>query len=299
MNLSDVLNAISAKTGHQNEQAIIDVLGHTELRNIELDDAIANAIIGGLLTVDAAKNHPTVRNHFKSIDLGPIDSDVLKYIKTLELGDDFEAEISGLKNTYEKNKRFLEKIKETFDTIKASPGKGDDKTAEKYAKRINDLLAENARIKETTIPKTEYEKFTKEKEDEVRNYMIHSKISGLNFANQDVNKDDNIAFANVILNNRLSKAKAVITKEGNDLKLKQSEDTNLYYLDEQQKGVSFDDFMNKAFADAKILAVSDAGKTKSTTGPAQQAQYGQFAPTPGTLNTSKFDAAMNTALNGE
>jgi hypothetical protein len=300
MKLPDFVVALATKCGKQNDPAIIDFLSRADLQNVEIADSVANAINNNLFTVEAAKNNAAIKNYFNSQALGSVDTEILNAVKKLELGEDFETELSGVKSTYEKQRKLSEKIKETLDNLKSSQGKGDDKAIEKYTKQINDLQTKYAKLQESTVPKTELEKVKTENENAVRDFMLHAKISGLKYANQDVSPDDNIAFANVILKDRLSKAKAVVVKDGNELKLKQAEDPNLFYLDEQQKAVSFDDFMNKAFADAKILAVSDGSKSSSNTNRAAQQQQYQFSPAqPGQSNTSKFDAAFNMALNGE
>jgi hypothetical protein len=296
MKLPDFINGFAVKTGKQNDPAIIDILSRQDLQNIEIEDTVANAIIGSLLTVEAAKNNVTVKNHFNAQILGSFDSEILNGVKKLELGDEFETELSGVKSTYEKQRKFAEKIKETMDSLKSATGKGDDKAIEKYTKQINDLQTKYAKLQESTVPKTELEKVKSENENAVRDFMLHSKISGLKFANQDVSHDDNISFANVILNNRLAKAKAVIVKDGNDLKLKQADDRGLDYFNEQNNPISFDDFMNKAFADAKILAVS--GHQNPNNPPAPQVNPNQFIPVSGTqAGLSEFQATVQQSIN--
>ncbi|MDR2085752.1 MAG: hypothetical protein LBP72_01100 [Dysgonamonadaceae bacterium] len=292
MKLGDFIHGFAVKAGKQNEQAIIDILSRADLQNVDIEDSVANAIANSLLTVDAAKNNAVVKNHFNAQILNAFDAEISEAVDKLELGDDFKTELTGIKSTYEKQRKLAEKIKETVDSLKASQGKGDDKAIERYTKQINELQTKYAKLQETTIPKTELEKVKKENENAVRDFMLHSKISGLKFANQDVNHDDNVAFANVILGNRLSKAKAVIVKDGNDLKLKQAEDQALDYFDEQNKPVSFDDFMNKAFADAKILAVSGPQNPNTPPVPPVIPPGGGQPP----VNAAQFNAAIQASL---
>jgi hypothetical protein len=295
MKLLDLLNSLASKCGKQNEQAVIDILSRADLQNIDLADDVANAINNNLLTVDAAKNNLLVKNHFNALALGSVDTEILNTIKKLELGEDFETEITGLKNTFEKQRKLADKLKESIDNLKASQGKGDTKDIEKYTKQINDLNSKIAQLKESTVPKSELEKVQKESENSVRDFMVHSKIAGLKFANENVGNDVNIAFANVLLNNALSKSKAVIAKEGNDLKLKNADDQNLYFLNEQNKNVSFDDFMNKVFADSKILAVSgQKSPITPTTNPVNPIIPGNQGQQPG---TAEFQSAVQQAIN--
>ena len=296
MKLLDFINSLASKCGKQNEQAVIDILSRSDLQNIDLADEVANAINNNLLTVEAAKNNLTVKNHFNALALGSVDSEILQAIKKLDLGDEFESEISETKNTFEKFRKLSEKMKESIDNLKASQGKGDDKAVEKYTAQINKLNADIAKLKESTVPKTELEKVQKESESAVRDFMINSKISGQKFANQEVGNDVNIEFANVLLNKALSKNKAVVVKDGNELKLKNSEDIKLDYLNEQNKNVSFDDFMNKIFAESKILAVS--GPQKPNTPPASPANPfipGQQGQQP--AGTAEFQSEVQQAIN--
>jgi hypothetical protein len=106
MKIPDFINGLASKVGKQNEQAVIDILSRADLANIDLSDDVANAIVNQLLTVEAAKNNPVIKNHFNALALGSVDKEILDTIKKLELGDEFEAEISGLKNTYEKQRKF-------------------------------------------------------------------------------------------------------------------------------------------------------------------------------------------------
>ena len=297
MKLLEFINHLAVKCGKQNEQAIIDLLSRADLQNIDLADDVANSINNSLLTIDGAKNNPLLKSHFTALALEAADAEILNTIQTLELGDDFKTEISGVKNTYEKQRKLSVKLKESITALKAAQGKGDNKDIEKYTKQINDLNSELSQLKETTVPKSELEALKKTNEESIRDFMLHTKISGLKFANTDVKHEDNIAFANVILKNRLLNQNAIVVKDGNGLKLKLASDPALDYFDEQNKPVTFDDFMNKTFADSKILAVS--GVTTPNTPPTTPPGYtGYIPPVRGQINTAKFDASVHEALAG-
>jgi hypothetical protein len=99
MKLIDLINSLATKCEKQNDPAIIDILSRADLQNIEVVDPVANAINNNLLTVEAAKNNVTVKNHFNALALGAVDTEILSMVKKLEIGEDFETELSGLKNT--------------------------------------------------------------------------------------------------------------------------------------------------------------------------------------------------------
>jgi len=296
MKIKDFISDVSLLGGKQNEKAIIDILARQDLDNIDIEDSVATAIFKNIMNIEGAKNNPVVKNHHFAAFLAPFDAEFLNAAKKFELGEDFEAELSANKNTFDKFRKLSEKIKESFENLKASQGKGDDKTIERYTKQINDLNARYAQLKESTISKTEYDKLKQDRENDVRDFMVHTFVKGLNFANKDVKPEVNTMLAETILNNELATRKAIIVKDGNSLKLKRSDDPALDYFDDTNKPVSFEDFANKAYADAKILSVS--GKPIPNTPPAPPAN--SFIPGPqGQFNTSKFDAAMTAAESGE
>ncbi|GHT33568.1 hypothetical protein FACS189434_08000 [Bacteroidia bacterium] len=269
MKLPDFINQIAAKSGKQNDPAIIGLLSNANLVNIDLSDETANAINSNLLTIDGAKNNVHIKNHFASQALNGIDAEVLNGIKGFDLGDDFLNEISGEKNSYEKTRKVFAKLKEAHDAIKTSKGNGNEKDVEKYTKQINDLNSQISKIKETYIPKTEHEKAIAEKDNSIRDFMVHSHVLGLNYANKDIDKDLNIELAKLALKKSLEKSGAIVVKDGNELKLKQSQQPELDYYDSQQKAVIFNDFLQKTLAENKLLAVSGGGgtTTSNTTSP--------------------------------
>jgi len=269
-------------------------LSRSDIQNLDLADAVANEIVSSLLTIEGARNNPTVKKFFTSSALDPIDAEILNTISTFELGDEFKSEIVTNKNTYDKYGKLIGKIKESMDALKAAKGNGNEKDIEKYTKQINELQQKISQIQQTTVPKTELEKVLNEKENSLRDFMIHSKISGLKFANSNVPNDINIDFANVVLQKKLNEAKAIVVKDGNELKLMRADDPALEYYDIQNKPVKFDDFMNKTFADSKLLEVS--GKQNPVTNPVNP-QNNYVIPVAGTPGVAEFQAAAEEAIN--
>jgi hypothetical protein len=291
MKITDLINGLAAKCGKQNEKSIIDLLSRTDLQNVDLADDVANVINNQLMTVDAAKNNFEVKNHFTATTLAPFDEKFVTAARTFGLTEDFVTELSGNKNTFDKFQKLNDKLTESFNALRASQGKGDDKAIQKYQEQINSLNAEMAKMKETYIPKSELEKVQKENDNAVRDYMLHSKIAGVQFANKDLAGDMNVELAKIVLQKALGNSKAVIVKDGNELKLKQAGDSALDYYDSSQKPVKFDDFMNKVFADNKLVAVS----TPQNTPPAYTPQQFQPQNQP-QINTAVIDAAIQSSI---
>jgi len=293
MKLLDLINGLATKVGKQNEQAIIDLLSRADLANIDIADDVANSINNNLLTIEGAKNNGVVKNHFTALALSPIDELILNSARSFELGDDFITEISGNKNTFDKQNKLVAKIKEAYDGLKAAQGKGgNEKDIEKYTKQINELQAQLSKINDTHVPKTELEKVKKESENAVLDYMLQTKLAGFKYANKDVSTDTNAKLANIILKDALSKGEIVLVNENNNIKLKRANDPSLDYYDQSNKAVSFDDFANKIFADAKILEVNNGGNPaiQPFVPPVYQGQ--PQAP----INTAAVNAAIQASL---
>jgi hypothetical protein len=292
MKLLDLINHLATKCGKQNEQPIIDLLSRTDLQNIDVADDVANSINNSLLTVDSAKNNPLLKNHFTALALGSVDAELMNTIQALELGDDFKTEVSGITNTFEKQRKLTDKLKEVTKALREAKKDGDGKDVEKYTKQINDLNAELSRVKESTISKSEYDTLKKNHESQLTDFALTSMISGFNFANANVPKEVNVLTAKTLLENAL-KGKAVIVRDQEGiLKLKQASDQTLDYYDESQKAVNVNDFANKVFADNKLLAVSG---TMPNIPPVHGVQT-YVIPQPGQMNTAKFDASMQASL---
>jgi hypothetical protein len=111
MKLSDLINRLASKCGKQNDRSVIDLLSYQSLRDIDLSDDVANAVIDGLLTIESAKNNSLLKNHFTALALSAIDTEISNAVKVFALGSDFEKEISGISNTYEKLRKLTLKLK--------------------------------------------------------------------------------------------------------------------------------------------------------------------------------------------
>jgi hypothetical protein len=255
MKVGDFLNTLAGRTGKTED--IKAVLNNPALASIEIDDALANEINSALLTVDGAKNNQGLKTHFSTLALNGVDAEILNTIEALGFDDAVKTELLGEKNTYQKHRKLTSKMKETVEALKAAAQKDDSKTIEKYVAQINKLQGELASVKESHVPKSEIDTLKKQHEGELTNFIVKNALSSKKYANEAVPADVNIELANIILNKALAEKGAVLVKDGIDLRLRQANDPALEYYDGQNKSVTFGDFVDKALADAKVLAVSN------------------------------------------
>jgi hypothetical protein len=262
MKLGDFLNTLAGKTGKTEE--IKSLLNNAVLASIEMDDVLANDINSALLTLDGAKNNQALKTHFSTLALNGVDAEILSAIEALGFDDAVKTELLGEKNTYQKHRKLTAKIKDTVEALKAATQKDDSKAIEKYTAAINKLQGELAGVKESHVPKSELESLKKQHESELMNFIIKNTLSTKKYANEAVSSEVNVKLANVILNEALSEKGAVIVKdEAGRLKLMRASDPALEFYDGSNKAVSFNDFVDKTLAEAKLLAVSSPKQTQA------------------------------------
>jgi hypothetical protein len=286
MKLGDFLNTIAAKCGKQKE--FESVVNNPVLSGVEIPDDVANGINSDLFTLDSAKNNSSLKTHFSAIALNGVDSEILAAVEALGLGDSVKSELSGEKNTYEKQRKLVAQVKTAMEGLKNAKNGGDPKDIEKYTKQINDLRGELSRFKESHIPKSELEALKKTHESDLTGLMVRNLLSTKKYANENVPVDVNVLTAQTLVNNALSQRKALLVRDGGILKLKRTDDPALDYFDEQNKQVSFADIVDKTLADSKMLAVSNPNN--------QQQRPPAATPQTVTVDSSGFNAAVNKAI---
>jgi hypothetical protein len=286
MKLINLFNEFATKCGKQNEPAVIDLLSRADLQNIDLADEVANAINNSLMTIDSAKNNPLLKSHFYALALGSADAEIMKTVELLNLGEDFKNEISGVQNTYDKQRKLASKVQEAIEALKAAKGNGNEKDIEKYTKKINDLNLQISQLKETTVPKSELDVLKQTHEKQLTDYAFGNLLNSFNFADKGLSREDMLLVAKSKIEKALD-GKAVLTRENNTLKLKNANDPALDYYDDSQKTVSFSDFAGKILADNKMLAVSGGKPNNTITQPNGGGNE---------LDTSRYDASVAFAL---
>lgn len=291
MKLIDLLHKVATKVGKQNEQAVIEILSRADLQNIDVADDVANEMVNNLITIEAAKHNAAVKAHFTATTLIPFDEDILKAVDMLELGDEFKKEISEIKSTYERNRKLSEKTKQVIDTLKAAHKDGDStKEVEKYVQKLNKAARDYAELKESTVPKSELEALKKQNAENQKNFILDTFLSTIDFANDSVPKEVNRMTAKSLLEMAMKKDNAELMLDESTLKLMNSTDNKLVFLNKQNVPVSFEDYANGLFADSKMLKVS------GNENPNNNPHLPHIQVSGKEQNTSKFDAAMAYAL---
>ena len=136
MNLGDFLNTLAAKSGMQNDPALVDLLSNSELANQHVSDDFANAMDSSLMSLEGAKNNRDLLNHYKPIILKAADE------KFAILAEKYGIvnEMQGEQSTYKKIDILENRLAAKMAELESKAGKGaqGEETA-KLVKQIENL----------------------------------------------------------------------------------------------------------------------------------------------------------------
>ena len=288
MTIGDFLNDLAAKTGVQNEPALVDLLSNSEFANHEIDDYIAQRINGGLMSLDGAKNNREVLNHFKPIVLKAIDDKFAVIAEKYGIADEIAAEKSSYSKLDILERALATKLAEAEAKVQ---GAGGQKTEEvsRLNKQIIDL--QNQLQSLTTSKEAELKTLREDYARQQLDMLIDFDLNGRRYANAELG-DTNVDIARSVLNKALQAQNAVIINDNGTLKLKQAGNTELDFIDASYKPVSFSDFVSRTLAEKHLLEVQGPGgdEDRNKKPPVIDLDKG------GNRNTSRFDASAAASL---
>lgn len=291
MNLGDFLNTLAAKSGMQNDPALVDLLSNSELANQHVSDEFANALDSSLMSLEGAKNNRDLLNHYKPIILKAADE------KFAILAEKYGIvnEMQGEQSTYKKIDILENRLAAKMAELESKAGKGaqSEETA-KLVKQIENLQKQIVEVQ--TAKETELAQLRDQHTKQQLDMLVNIELNGKRYANQDLG-DTNITIGRALVEKALKEQNAVLVNEGGVLKLKQADNPQLDYVDSGFKPVTFGDFTNRVLAEKHLLEVSapedDLGGGKHN-----------FPPTPKTVtlrtgkqtDTGNIDAAASASI---
>lgn len=253
MKTGSYLSKIFTKAGVDiTNPALADVLSI----QTEVPDEIATTTDAALLTLDAAKANPTLKQMFFAQALNGIDSEVLRLMTESQLEQPDIDELTLEKNSMKKVALLTAKIR--AKESKAANATAGDKT--KLAKEIEDL-----NLKIVTLTKDSADKL-KEQEGKFRNdfvgLQVKSLLNGKKYANVNMPLDVNVETANVLLQRALTAADAKFSLDDKgQIVIRRASDETLEWVDATHQKKSPTDFIDSVLATNKLIEV-----TKTSTG---------------------------------
>jgi hypothetical protein len=293
MNLGDFLNTLAAKSGMQNDPALVDLLSNSELANQHVSDDFANALDSSLMSLEGAKNNRDLLNHYKPIILKAADE------KFAILAEKYGIvnEMQGEQSTYKKIDILENRLAAKMAELESKAGKGaqSEETA-KLVKQIENLQKQIIEVQ--TAKDTELAQLREQHTKQQLDMLVNIELNGKRYANQDLG-DTNITIGRALVEKALKEQNAVLVNEGGVLKLKQADNPQLDYVDSGFKPVTFGDFTNRVLAEKHLLEVSASDDTNRG-----DDWRSTFTPTPKTVtlrsgkqaDTGNIDASAAASI---
>lgn len=258
----EFLRELAKKAGVDVESEQMKPLFSAEnLQTIEVPDEIVTGIDNGLISLSAAKNnHPEIKNHYFAAAFNGVDSEIDRLMEEEKLPDDVKAEIKAERSSTKRIVKIANKIKE-LEAQKAHAGKG---ATEELNKQINQLNTEIRTIKENEAKiRAEYEKKLKDKD---MSYALRGLRAKYKTIWDELDPEIRDQALDAVLNKNLNKndAEFVVDGNGNIQLLKKNGGGNVFSEDNRQMTPEM--FLDKTFAEAKILKVTDANQNQNTGG---------------------------------
>lgn len=256
MNLGDFLNTLAAKSGMQNDPALVDLLSNSELANHQISDEFANALDTSLMSLEGAKNNRDLLNHYKPIILKAADDKFAILAEKYGIVNEMQGEQSTYKKIDILENRIAAKIAELEN--KVGKGAQSEETA-RLVKQIENLQKQIIEVQ--TAKDTELAQLRDQHTKQQLDMLVNIELNGKRYANQDLG-DTNITIGRALVEKALKEQNAVLVNEGGVLKLKQADNPQLDYVDRGFKPVTFGDFTNRVLAEKHLLEVSASEDTQ-------------------------------------
>jgi hypothetical protein len=293
MNLGDFLNTLAAKSGMQNDPALVDLLSNSELANHQISDEFANALDTSLMSLEGAKNNRDLLNHYKPIILKAADEKFAILAEKYGIVNEMQGEQSTYKKIDILENRIAAKIAELEN--KVGKGAQSEETA-RLVKQIENLQKQIIEVQ--TAKETELAQLRDQHTKQQLDMLVNIELNGKRYANQDLG-DTNITIGRALVEKALKEQNAVLVNEGGVLKLKQADNPQLDYVDSGFKPVTFGDFTNRVLAEKHLLEVSASDDTNRG-----DDWRSTFTPTPKTVtlrsgkqaDTGNIDAAASASM---
>lgn len=293
MTLGDLLNTLAAKIGLQNDPALIDLLSSADLAKHDVSDDLAQRFDTGLMSLDGAKNNRDVLNHLKPIILKAADDKFAILAEKYGIANEMQSEQSTYKKIDLLESALATRLADMEKKAQSNQNtKGEE--AAQLTKQIAELQKQIATISATKD--NELAEYKKASAKQQLDMLVNFELNGKRYANQDLG-DTNIDIARALITRAMQEQRATLINDNGTLKLKQTDNPSLDFVDSGYKPVSFGDFVNRILADKHLLEVSNDHDNNGGGGsPTPQNPTTVTLANGKKVDTASFDAAAAAAL---
>lgn len=255
MKFGTLLQSLAKKSGVDTTgKEFIDLLS----TDIEIPDAVANAIDKGLMNVEAARNHPDVRKVIRTEALNGLDSKVTELLE--ELGIEDAEDITSEKNSYEKVAKLTRKVKE-LESKKAGANNKTDKA--EIEKQLADLNRDLKASKDALIAKEK--EFANQREADLTNFEIQKLLLGKEYSlPKEMDRELVVGTAQQAINKALAAKGFKIVRDAESGALKITNKEGLAAYSDTNEPLELPSFIDGALAQNKLLKVNDQSQSSGS-----------------------------------
>jgi len=251
MKLSELINNTLIAAGVAvDDPNLKALLANPELSKDDIPSEWATAA-NNIMTIETAKYNPAIKSHFYGAALSPVEKELANLMDAYGFTDEDKTEIANVKSTFAK----IPVLKAKLDAvIEARQGAG-GADIKKYTDQIQQLNKEILAAKSEAQKQIESAQATMTQEK--LNLYLDNILNSYTYTDA-IPKDVAKVSARTLAEQTLATKKAKIVIENGGLKLVNSEDEQLPYMENNQP-VEFRSFLDKIIGDNRLLK-TDAGQ---------------------------------------
>jgi hypothetical protein len=257
--LGELINRMAVQSGiDANNEGLVALLSNVAVSTYDIPDAIAASMGANLMTLDSAKNNPTIKSHFKAEVYNGLDTEVNSLMADLGLPADVITELGMEKSSTKRVSLLTKKVKE----IEASKVAADGGNTIELTNQINAL---NQTIATEKTGRVEFEAGLKTQyQGEKKDLLVGNMLSAYDYA-MPISKEANVMTASSLVATELSQqGLKVVLDDNNNLQLLTEAGTE--HFDNNAK-VDVRGFMDSTLGKHKLLQAKPAGGTPPSTTP--------------------------------
>ena len=220
----------------------------------EVPEEAAKSLKTNLLTVESAKNDPTLKAHFTAYALNQVDREIEEEVAAGTFSDEQKAALKAETSSYKRLRLLNKSIRE----IEAAKATGDPADKDKLKSLRDEVQGLNAKILESTS--THEAAITAAgagAEASILEYAMSAELGSKTYANDTLDKSVNLMVAKEIVSKKLTALGASLKRaEDGSLTMVRTDDPEMAFMVEN-KNVEFGSFVDGVLSESKMIKVSD------------------------------------------
>ena len=248
--VGELINKLAIQGGiNAEDEGLKALLSNAALSNTEVPDNILTGINGSLLTVDSAKNNPTLKSHFFAQALNGVDTELSNLYSEFGLGEDVITELNAEKSSTKRTGLLARKI-QMLEAAKSGQSKEGKDELQKTIDSLNEQIKMDAENHQQALTN-----LTNEHRSGIQDMLINTSLSGYDYS-LPVDKEISIQTARQILNSELaSKGGKVVLNDNNQLMLRTADGSQDFYIGNDK--FDFKGFVDQTLANHKLLKATN------------------------------------------